>query len=176
MAGRGLRPAAGKDKLILIDHSGAVYRHGLLEDQIEWTLDVDERAENKAHEKRSLDKTSRIVECSQCGALRKGGEPCPSCGFMPKAVSDAIIFSDGDLEEIGATHQPVNQQEFYAELLYIQVDRGYKRGWAAHQFKKKFKRFPPWAWNNLEPVEPSQATSSWVRSRQIAYARSRAAA
>lgn len=40
MAGRGLRPAPGKSNLILIDHSGAVYRHGLLEDPIEWTLDT----------------------------------------------------------------------------------------------------------------------------------------
>ena len=30
MAGRGLRPAPGKNNLILIDHSGAVFRHGLL--------------------------------------------------------------------------------------------------------------------------------------------------
>src|SRR6185437_16453710 len=30
MAGRGLRPAQGKTNLILIDHSGAVYQHGLL--------------------------------------------------------------------------------------------------------------------------------------------------
>ena len=28
MVGRGLRPAPGKTNLILIDHSGAVYRHG----------------------------------------------------------------------------------------------------------------------------------------------------
>ena len=32
MAGRGLRPAPGKSNLVLIDHSGAVFRHGLLED------------------------------------------------------------------------------------------------------------------------------------------------
>jgi DNA repair protein RadD len=37
MAGRGLRPAPGKTDLILIDHSGAVFMHGLLEDRIDWT-------------------------------------------------------------------------------------------------------------------------------------------
>ena len=46
MAGRGLRPAPGKRSLILIDHAGAVFRHGLLEDRIEWTLETDERATN----------------------------------------------------------------------------------------------------------------------------------
>ena len=52
MAGRGLRSAAGKSNLTLIDHSGAVFRHGLLEDRVEWTLDVTKRAENPTHEAR----------------------------------------------------------------------------------------------------------------------------
>jgi superfamily II DNA or RNA helicase len=54
MAGRGLRPALSKSNLILIDHSGAVFRHGLLEDSIEWTLDSDKRAENPTHAKRDI--------------------------------------------------------------------------------------------------------------------------
>src|SRR4029077_12487340 len=84
MAGRGLRPAPGKSNLILIDHSGAVYRHGLLEDEIEWTLDVTKRAENSVHAGRDRQATLRLVKCSQCDALRTGGEPCPHCGFLPK--------------------------------------------------------------------------------------------
>src|SRR5262249_10927265 len=68
MAGRGLRPAEGKSNLILIDHSGAIYRHGLLEDPIEWTLDTTKRAENPTHAKRDQQKISRLVECSQCRA------------------------------------------------------------------------------------------------------------
>ena len=60
MAGRGLRPAPGKQNLILIDHSGAVYRHGLLEDRIEWTLRTDKRATNPAHESRDRKQTSQL--------------------------------------------------------------------------------------------------------------------
>lgn len=76
MAGRGLRPAPNKNNLILIDHSGAVYRHRLLEDRIEWTLEVTERAENPTHAARSRQTTSRLIECTQCAALRTAGEPC----------------------------------------------------------------------------------------------------
>lgn len=61
-AGRGLRPAEGKDRLILIDHSGAVFRHGLLEDPIEWTLDADKRAENPTHASRSASIFSKMLE------------------------------------------------------------------------------------------------------------------
>src|SRR4029078_2976003 len=70
MAGRGLRPAPGKTNLILIDHSGAVYSHGLLEDPIEWTLDTTKRAENPTHAARTHQTTSRLIECTQCAAPR----------------------------------------------------------------------------------------------------------
>jgi superfamily II DNA or RNA helicase len=49
MVGRGLRPAPNKTSLIVIDHSGAIYRHGPVEDPIEWTLEPDKRAANPAH-------------------------------------------------------------------------------------------------------------------------------
>ena len=108
MAGRGLRPAQGKSNLILIDHSGAVFRHGLLEDPVEWTLDVTKRAENPTHEKRDQQKISRLVECSQCGALRTGGDACPHCGFLPKPRPDAIIFAEGELARIDKTEDRSN--------------------------------------------------------------------
>jgi DNA repair protein RadD len=100
MAGRGLRPSPGKNNLILIDHSGAVFRHGLLEDRIEWTLDISKRAENPAHTACDKQTVSRLAECSQCRALRKGGEPCPSCGFLPKRRPDAVIFREGELARV----------------------------------------------------------------------------
>jgi DNA repair protein RadD len=107
MAGRGLRPARGKSNLILIDHSGAVYRHGLLEDRIEWTLKTDRRAQNPTHETRGHKEVSRLVECSQCGALRTGGEACPHCGFLPKRRPDAIIFREGELARIDRSGNPI---------------------------------------------------------------------
>jgi DNA repair protein RadD len=54
MIGRVLRTAPGKTDAIILDHAGAWHRHGLPEDHIEWTLDVDARAENRTHEARML--------------------------------------------------------------------------------------------------------------------------
>src|SRR5262249_57587334 len=51
MIGRVLRPADGKPDAIVLDHSGAVWRHGFPEDHVDWTLAVDRRAVNKAQEK-----------------------------------------------------------------------------------------------------------------------------
>jgi len=44
MIGRVLRPAPGKATAIVLDHSGAVFRHGLPEDRVNWALDPDDRA------------------------------------------------------------------------------------------------------------------------------------
>jgi DNA repair protein RadD len=175
MAGRGLRTAPGKSSLILLDHSGAVYRHGLLEDSIEWTLRTDQKAANKAHENRSKSQTSRLLECTQCGAVRTGGEPCRSCGFMPKRGADAIVFRDGDLARLDGKGKPkadpVEEALWHAMLTGIAAQRGYKSGWAAHKYKEKFGRWP--AMRSVAPREPTPEVSSWVRSRQIAWAKSR---
>lgn len=176
MAGRGLRSAPGKTNLILIDHSGAVYRHGLLEDRVEWTLDVTKRAENSAHAARNGQATLRLVDCSQCGALRTGGEACPHCGFLPKRRPDAIIFRDGELARVERSgivqsSDPNNRMRWYAELVCIAQARGYKPGWADHKYKEKFGGWPPS--RIITPIQPSAEVLSWVRSRNIAWAKAR---
>jgi hypothetical protein len=54
--------------------------------------------------------------------------------------------------------------------------RGYKNGWTAHKFKDKFGTFPPWSYNDLPPIAPTDAVLRWVKSRNIAFAKRRAAA
>jgi DNA repair protein RadD len=68
------------------------------------------------------------------------------------------------------------RMEFFRQLRAVQQMRGYKHGWAAHKFKDKFGTFPPWSYNDLPPIAPSDAVLSWIRSRNIAFAKGRAAA
>lgn len=179
MAGRGLRPAPDKRNLILIDHSGAVYRHGLLEDRIEWTLSTDNRAQNPTHESRDRQTTSRLVECSQCAALRTGGEACPHCGFLPKRRPEPVIFREGQLARVDRNGSPIQSSDphehirWHAMLVYIQRERGHVPGWVGHTFRDKFGTWPPWS-TSPAPIEPSAEVRAWVRSRTIAYAKRRA--
>jgi DNA repair protein RadD len=179
MAGRGLRPAPGKTNLILIDHSGAVYRHGLLEDPIKWTLETDKRAENPIHETRSQKAISRLVDCSKCGALRKGGEACGNCGFLPKRRPDAIIFRDGELARVDRNGRPIKTSDpnermrFHAMLKFIQQQRGRHPGWVFHSYRAKFGSEPPVSIYQIDPIPPSAEVLSWVRSRDIAYAKAK---
>jgi superfamily II DNA or RNA helicase len=185
MAGRGLRPAEGKSNLILIDHSSAVHRHGLLEDEITWGLAVDSEASNEAHESRASKDLEPFVDCSQCGSVRERGEACPACGFKPSPRPDLIIADDEDLVEIGQgshSHSQEDRQRWFQELMALRILRNhgriargqppYKPGWAAGQFKQKFGSWPPFSWNNLPPANDiSPEVHSWVRSRDIAYAK-----
>ena len=49
MAGRVIRPAPGKTDALILDHAGAVFQHGFVEDPVIWTLDPDTKAETPAH-------------------------------------------------------------------------------------------------------------------------------
>jgi hypothetical protein len=175
MVGRVLRPAPGKTDAIIIDHSGAVFRHGFAEDAVTWTLDPDRHAESTEHAKRcALGSSSRVLECSQCGALRVGGEACPYCGFLPQRPPRPVSIADGDLGLVqGLKAMPPHHdlQQWHAMLTAIGVERGYKSTWAAVNFREKFGCWPPT--RNIAPIDPSPEVRSWVRSRMIAYARRR---
>jgi DNA repair protein RadD len=181
MIGRVLRPAPGKADAVILDHSGAVYRHGLPADHVDWKLDPDSQSVSPEHQTRKKEGGSRLVECAKCSALRVGGLPCPCCGFLPVRPAQYMPIGDGDLGLVAngkAVSSSMTQRErfiLHAELRHIENQRSYKRGWAAHQYKAKFGSFPPWAWNEQPTSTPSVTTLSWVRSRQIAYAKRRVA-
>jgi superfamily II DNA or RNA helicase len=180
MIGRVLRPADGKRDAIVLDHSGAVFSHGFVEDPVAWTLDPGKKAESPVHSKRCETPGSRLLECSQCGAVRVGGEPCPNCGFLPQRPPKPVPFGDGELAEVGRDrrskrtgYDPETRAVWHAMLAYIAAERSYKPGWAAVNYKQKFGVWPPYG-ATVQPVPPSPEVRSWVRSRLIAYAKGKA--
>jgi DNA repair protein RadD len=179
MVGRVLRPALGKTDAIVLDHSGAVFRHGFVEDRIEWTLSPEKRAESPKHAARLRSGySSRMVECSQCGAIRVAGERCIHCGFLPQQKPKAIVFADGDLNLVDRKKRtaesrtsPEDRMRWHGMLAGIAARRGYRQGWVAHKFREKFGMWP--ATRTIQLLEPSAEVLSWVRSRNIAYAKAK---
>jgi hypothetical protein len=64
-----------------------------------------------------------------------------------------------------------DKRTFLAELIWAVRAKGKNPGWARHLFRQKFGHWP--AGSDPSPKPASQATISWVRSRQIAYAKAR---
>ena len=180
MIGRILRPAEGKTDAIVLDHSGAVFRHGFVEDRVEWTLDPERRAGSPTHNARPCEAGSRLLECTQCGTIRVAGLACQHCGFLPKRPPRDVPFGDGELGRVdrdrrahGDLLDPATRLRWQRMLTWIADERDYKPGWVAYKYREKFGAWPPSRMVGHEP--PSPEVRSWVRSRQIAYAKGREA-
>ncbi len=177
MIGRGLRPAPGKRDCIVLDHAGAVFEHGFVEDRVDWVLDADQRSTSPAHRARAEGREPALAVCPQCSAVRIGGGPCAACGWRPTPKPVRVETANGELARVdaltrAAKPQPIGADEkrrFHAELAWIALERGYQPGFVSAKYREKFGHWPPN--RNVEPIEPSDATRSWVRSRIIAYAK-----
>ena len=55
-------------------------------------------------------------------------------------------------------------------LTAVAVERGYKPGWVAHKYREKFGDWPQRRY--VTPIKPTPEVLSWVRSRDIAWAKS----
>jgi superfamily II DNA or RNA helicase len=178
MIGRVLRPSDGKPDAIILDHSGAVYRHGLPEDFVEWTLDVDQRAVNPAQVKRERGEEPKLHECPSCKAVMVA-PPCGACGWQPQPRARAIDFEDGELGLVAngkakaQAYSTEEKQAWFQMMVGEALRRGKKKpGWAWYLFKDKFGHEPHRFWNRTA-LKPTPEVSSYVRSRVIAYAKAR---
>jgi superfamily II DNA or RNA helicase len=175
MIGRGLRPAPGKGDCIVLDHSGATDRHGRVEDAVWWTLQEDQKARTAARAGEcGADHERKLLTCTECHAICVAGKPCPECGHLPKRPGQHLDILDGDLVLYGTgPHRSSEEQrsEWHQQLLGIAQERGYKSGWVAHKFKEKFGHWPTRLY--VKPMKPSAEVLSWVRSRNIAWAKAR---
>jgi DNA repair protein RadD len=175
MIGRVLRPADGKPDAIILDHSGAVFRHGLPEDHVDWSLDVDHRAVSVAHQARLRGDVPKLHECPSCQAVMTK-PPCNNCGWMPQRRGRDVDFLDGELGLVvggkarTATYDPTERAQWHGMLTFIARERGYNPKWPTVNYKEKFGAWPPWG-STPEPIEPTPEVYSWVRSRMIAYAK-----
>jgi len=179
--GRGLRLSGDKDHCLILDHSDTGIRLGL-PDQIEYFDFYESLLEEGRREAKKKDKGPKEPKpCPKCQFLRMPGElSCLSCGFTPQKQSK-IFCESGELVELGrdgrkassaAGGQYSDRQEFWSGLLYYASTKDYKKGWASYKFKEKFGDWP----NGLQDVEsyPTQQVLSFIKSRNIAWAKSKA--
>src|SRR5262249_15612572 len=176
MAGRALRTFDGKTDALILDHSGATYQHGRVEEPRIWFLDEDRKAESPEQEARAAGAAASLLECSQCQAIRLAGQPCPECGFLPKRPGAYHDVHDGELVEYRRDGKLVpnfypeeRKREFHAMLLHITESRANKPGAAAHRFKERFGHWP--TRRHVTPIPPDSEVIAWDRHCRIKYAK-----
>ena len=117
---------------IIIDCVGNVFRHGLPDDDRDWTLES-----KKVTKVRLLDAEVKARQCSYCFKVYSGiSAICPYCGNNNgKTAKQIREDKKAELEEIKRIEKIEKKNEIrnartYEDFLAIEKKRGYKKGWA----------------------------------------------
>lgn len=184
--GRGMRPCkeTGKTECIYLDHSGATFRHGYVEEPIPWSLDVTGKLHVEVAKAR--DKELKQFECMDCGHIWSGKIRCPMCGRQLELVGEMAEYTEFELvnlkrakkkKKVEEVYTKEQKNQFYRELkgyaegLGRKTSNKYADGWVAHKFRAKFGVWPQGMSNS--PLHPTKMTKAWIISQNIRFAKSR---
>ena len=136
--GRGLRPAPGKTECLVIDCGQHTERfwHPLEDLSHYYSL-------QGAPDRKTVQAASALSPrtCPECFAVYTRAAwpagPCPSCGVEPRQKAVKVEEKGVGLREVErATIVPWSDKwDKWREICAIAVERGYKDGWAAMQYK-----------------------------------------
>lgn len=133
MVGRVIRSAPSKSRAIVIDLTGATHDHGLPDAERVYSL------EGKAIKSADV---PACRQCLACGAVyQPGPRECPACGAaVPPPPRPRL--SSAELGQIMHAHPEARRRETWEALQRTAAERGYKRGWAAYQYKVRYGQWP----------------------------------
>jgi DNA repair protein RadD len=142
-AGRIMRTSEGKENAIYLDHAGNVSRHGFAEHIIPEELHDGEKSfkeKNQVKEK----KEKKVHDCPQCHG-KFTGLRC-RCGFeimvKEKLESDSSELKKLTPEKRNRVTPGEEKSRWLSELCLYAVKKGYKQGWASHQYRERFGVWP----------------------------------
>ena len=134
---RCMRYREGK-RAIIIDHVGNYARHGMPDDDREWTLAKKEKRKRAETEREN---SESVIQCPECffTFAKENAENgcCPHCGTpLPKRTRKLTTDEDAELIKVEGFHldfETPDDCHTYDELLSYAKRRGYKPGWAYYQ-------------------------------------------
>jgi DNA repair protein RadD len=173
--GRVMRPHPTKEFAVWLDHSGNYLRFrddwdALYQDGV---TDLDRHIEKAKRE--PSDKEKNNSKCPNCGHLwPKSSDVCSFCGHVRRRMNKVETVA-GKLEELqqGIRVREGENTVFYSELVAYAKMKGYNVAWAGHKYRDKYGVWPRDVHVYDVPIRP--ATLKWIKSRIIAYAKSRRA-
>jgi DNA repair protein RadD len=179
--GRGLRTADGKERCLILDHSGTVHRLGY-PDSIEYDSLVSDSDGMDTNDRiiKEIERIEKLPkECPSCKFMKPAGmHECSKCGFMPRMGEDVDVDRTRELVALNKKlDKPVtkeDKQRFYSELLgyyfeKLRDGKGWKKGWVANQYRAKFGVWP----NGLKEfaTDPTKETRNYIMSQNIRRAK-----
>ena len=159
MAGRVLRPADGKRKATILDHSGTCKRLGFPTDDLPLELDDGTK---KPQEKEAAKRNEKLpVACPSCSfMLPPKSRVCPQCGEEIKRANK-VEAADGELVKLKRGKvASADQSQVYAELIGYARSKGRQDSWAKGKFKEIFGGWPS---REVDAATPSPETMRLIR-------------
>ena len=173
--GRVMRPHEGKEFALWLDHSGNYLRFRNDWDDLYESGVRDLSSKEEKAKKELTEKEKKESKCPSCGHLwPRNSDTCTFCGHVRQRRS-MIESVAGELKELAASPRSTIQdkQTFYSELLCYARTRSYNPNWASHKYKEKFGVWPKGLSDTSAAI--SATTASWIKHRNIAWAKSRRA-
>lgn len=149
--GRALRMHTGKTEAIILDHVGNVMRHGMPDEDREWSLDGEKQ---RGSRKKDDEPEVKVKQCEQCYACHVPAPKCPVCGHVYAISAREIEQVEGKLLELDAkrlqeieenrkkmfARREEGQCSTLADFQALAERRGYAPGWAYHRHRARQQR------------------------------------
>lgn len=180
MVGRIMRATENKLDALVIDHTGTVDEIGFVDEEFSWSLDDKASVQKKRQEEKA--KEPKKITCGECGTVFTRTKVCPNCGHELTDARQIVEVMDGDLVELDKAKKRKNREwtreqklHFYSELATYGQSKNYKSGWADRKYQERFGVWPNAVKADAYSVQPSPETRAWITSRNIAWAKRKAA-
>jgi DNA repair protein RadD len=154
-AGRVLRVSEGKSEAIILDLAGNIGRwinciffenHGLPTLDREWSLE-----EGLVSRKKNGVTVPTVSACKKCYFTFKSGiKICPRCGTEVQKTVQEIKIVEGELRRLEMEREIIVKKEArkevgkvsgIADMIRLERQRGYNKGWAKNAFEGKILSF-----------------------------------
>lgn len=129
--------ASSKPVAILADHVGNFIRHGLVDDEREWTLEGKKKRVGKGGA------NIPVKQCRKCYAVFKPAPKCPKCGHVDEVGTELPDVAEGTLAPIdkAALRRAKAREEWSCKTLgalqELGKKRGFKPGWAFFKWQSR---------------------------------------
>ena len=176
--GRGLRIYPGKERCVILDHSGNCKR--FWEDMQEFLENgvselCDGKPKDKKEKKEKAEKEPK--KCPNCFHLHDPAPLCPKCGFVYKIKTD-IRHEAGELHKLNGS--VAKESTLFEELAHYALHARKKepedaRKYALAMYKNIVGVWPKKKFNEITPVVPTIETINKIKHQNIRRAKARKA-
>lgn len=176
--GRGLRIYPGKEKCVILDHSGNCKR--FWDDMQEFLENgvsklCDGKPKDKKEKKEKPEKEPK--KCPNCFHLHDPSPVCPKCGFVYKIKTD-IRHEAGELHKLNGS--VAKASTLFEELAHYALHARKKepedaRKYALAMYKNIVGVWPTKKFNEITPITPTIETINKIKHQNIRRAKARKA-